>query len=62
MLGPDTPDEFGDFDGWHPPTRHSQIEAFVENDANVLLGRAGGVWLIATAHPYDRVRWQRERE
>ncbi|OCB42945.1 hypothetical protein A5721_26210 [Mycobacterium vulneris] len=33
MLGPDTPDEFGEFNGYVPPARRSQIDDFSHDDA-----------------------------
>ncbi|MDU7359627.1 MAG: EndoU domain-containing protein [Propionibacteriaceae bacterium] len=41
MLGPDTPDEFPEFNGWRPDVRRSEIETFDEVDAEVLLDGDG---------------------
>lgn len=41
MLGPDTPDEFPEFNGWRPPVLRSEIEDFDELDAEILLDGDG---------------------
>lgn len=40
MLGPDTPDEFPEFNGWRPPVRRSEIDTFDHEAAiEILDGR-----------------------
>jgi hypothetical protein len=45
LLGPEGPDEFPEFNGWRPPVKRSEIDAFTEDQAEVLLdgdGTPGG--------------------
>lgn len=41
MLGPDTPDDFGEFEGFLPPAARSAIERFSIEDAIIALDGAG---------------------